>query len=154
MSPVETTSSGRQRCGSRTAAKRATTARCLEARAAADRHGPGRVYAPLLTRTEDGQGRGRGGGVREEVHGRVPEAPTPSRSPAQSTTASTTTTACQSSGARGLTVSPASGRWSESRGASWSRLSTRTRLPASSRSCAADGGLSGESVEDPRQVGA
>ena len=51
----------------------------------------------------------------------------PPRSPARSTrgtSTSTTTTACRSSGARGLTASPASGRSSESRGTSWSRSST------------------------------
>ena len=37
---------------------------------------------------------------------------------------SSTTIACRSSGARGLTVSPTSARRSESRGASWSRSST------------------------------
>ena len=62
-SQVETTLSSRYdecrtRHGSRAAAKRATTARCLEARAAVDRHGPGRVNAPHSpTGTENGQGR-------------------------------------------------------------------------------------------------
>ena len=54
-------------------AKEATTARCLEARAAVDRHGPGRVFAPLLTRTEDGQG--RGAGARDELFGHDPGPP-------------------------------------------------------------------------------
>ena len=44
-----------------------TTACCLAARAAVDRPGPGHVYAPLLKRTEDGQGRGVG--ERVELHG-------------------------------------------------------------------------------------
>ena len=43
----------------------------VAARAAVDRCGPGHVVAPLLTRTEEGQGRG---GVRGEVHGQVPGA--------------------------------------------------------------------------------
>ena len=34
-------------------------------------NGPGREVAPLLTRTEDGQG--RGGGERDEVYGQVPD---------------------------------------------------------------------------------
>ena len=42
------------------ASERATTACCLAARAAVDRSSPGHVYAPLLKRTEDGQGRGVG----------------------------------------------------------------------------------------------
>ena len=49
----------------------------------------------------------------------------PPRSPARGTSALTTMTACRSSGARGLTASLASGRRSESRGASWSRSSTQ-----------------------------
>ena len=51
----------------------ATTACCLAARAAVDRPGPGHVYAPLLKRTEDGQGRGVG--ERVELHGDDPEDP-------------------------------------------------------------------------------
>ena len=47
----------------------------------------------------------------------------PPRSPARGTSASTTMTACRSSGARGLTASPSSGLRSESRGTSWSRSS-------------------------------
>ena len=61
------------------------------------------------------------GWVRDEVHGHVPEA----RSPARGTSASTTMTACRSSGARGLTASLVSGRRSESRGECWSRSLTR-----------------------------
>ena len=53
----------------RTAAKRATTARCLDARSAVDRQGPGRVYAPHLKRSEDGQA--QRGGERVAVHGEV-----------------------------------------------------------------------------------
>ena len=49
----------------------------------------------------------------------------PPRSPARGTSALTTMTACRSSGARGLTASLASGRRSESRGASWCRSLTR-----------------------------
>ena len=64
------------------------------------------------------------GWVRDDVHGHVPEAPTP-RSPARGTSASTTMTACRSSGARGLIASLVSGRRSESRGESWSRSLTR-----------------------------
>ena len=40
-------------------------------RAAVDRPGPGHVVAPLLTRTEEGQG--QGGGERVELHGQGPE---------------------------------------------------------------------------------
>ena len=55
------------------------------------------------------------------------------RSLARSTSTSTTK-ACQSSGARGLTVSPTSGRRSESRGAVWCRTSTLCRSSHSSTS--------------------
>ena len=65
----------RTRCGSRTAAKRATTARCLEARAAVDRHGPGRVVAPYLKGSEVCQG--RGGGARGARRVTTTEAPSP-----------------------------------------------------------------------------
>ena len=54
------------------AAEAATTALVVATRAAVDRPGPGHVYAPLLTRTEDGQG--RGGGSRVALHGGVPDA--------------------------------------------------------------------------------
>ena len=48
---------------------------------AADRaHGPGRVFAPQRTAPEDGQGQG---GARGEVHGRVPEMPSPQAAGAQ-----------------------------------------------------------------------
>ena len=108
--------------------------------------------------------------VRDEVHGRVPEEPTP-RSAARGTSASTTMIACRSSGARGRTgCLPCPGRRSESRGASWSRWSkllpwcrsstllcrrqwtSSARRPGSPHLCAADGGLCGGSAEDPRQV--
>ena len=44
-------------------------------RGAVDRCGPGHVVAPLLTRTEEGQG--RGGGEQAELHGDDLEDPTP-----------------------------------------------------------------------------
>ena len=130
-SPVETTSSGRHnecrtRCGSRTAAKRATTARCLAARAAVDRHGPGRDNAPhRSTGTENGQGR-EGEEVRYALHGEAPEEPPPlPRSPARGITTSTMTTACKSSVAPDQTGScPCLVLRSGCSGTLWSRSST------------------------------
>ena len=53
------------------ASKAATTALVVATRAAVDRCGPGNVVAPLLTRTEEGQG--QGGGQRVALHGQGPE---------------------------------------------------------------------------------
>ena len=63
---------------------------------------------------------------RGALHGDVLEEPTPRRSPARSSTTSTTR-ACRSSEARGLTVSPTAGRRSGCSGSPWSRSSILCR---------------------------
>ena len=71
---VCTFSDGPQRAAqdrSCSASQAATTALMVATLAAVDRCGPGHVVAPLLTKTEEGQG--RGGGERYEVHGQVPD---------------------------------------------------------------------------------
>ena len=92
---VETTFRGRHdecrtRHGSRTAAKRATTARCLEARAAVDCHGLAELTHHTAPR---GQRMARAGQwVRDALHGEAPEELTLG-SPARGATTSTTTAA-------------------------------------------------------------
>ena len=76
----------------------------------------GREYAPLLTRTEDCQGRGVG--ARDELHGHDPGSPHPSRSSSACT---------KSPAARGLTGSRRSGRRTGICGAQWTRPSMPCR---------------------------
>ena len=72
-----------------------------------------------------GQGTARARGwVRGEVHGHVPEAPTPSE-PGTRYFSLDDNDSVPELGARGLTASLVSGRRSESRGESWSRSLTR-----------------------------
>ena len=67
-------------CGRGPPPERATPPLVAQTRAAERRNGPGRVQAPFLKRTEEGQG--RGGGVRVEPHGEDPEeSPSPRGAP-------------------------------------------------------------------------
>ena len=102
------------------AATAPTAAFDAQARTSDRRNGPCRVSAPQ--RTAPGDGKGRGVGSKVHYTAKFWKHPPP-RSPARSTSFSTTT-ACRSSGARGLTVSSTSGRRGESRGALWSRSPT------------------------------
>ena len=80
--------------------------------------------------------------VRGALHGEVPEAPTPQEPGTQHFNLGGD--GVPELGARGLTVSPTSGRRSESRGSSWSRSSIPYPLLPSPG--AADGGTVGASA--------
>ena len=104
----------RQRHGSRHAKAAATTQTVATTRASERRSGP----LPSQHTTQ-----------RTDKFWKHP----PPTSPARGTSASTTMTACRSSGARGRTgCLPCPGRRSESRGTSWSRMSVS--CPSSSSS--------------------
>ena len=104
--------------------QRAPVATALAPRAAHAADAPGHAPAPRRP-TGDRPRPGAGSGYEVKRTAKFRRNPPP-KSPARGTSASTTMTACQSSRSRGLTgCLPCPGRRSESRGASWNRLTTQ-----------------------------
>ena len=129
------------------AAKKATTARCLVARAAIDRRGPGRVYAPLLKRTEDGPGRGVG--TRRSTR---PSSGSTSQEPSTQHFFLDDASVPELVGSRPDRLADVRPQERVPRRIVEQIVDSVPVVPLAPLCCAADGGPVGESAEDPRQL--